>query len=258
MNSMLTSSQRLVADRVLAEEGKKREHLVLALSGAHAYGFPSADSDLDLKGIHIEPTARLVGLASPPSHANRFEILDGVEIDYSSNEIGPALSGILLGNGNYVERVLGPILMVRGGEHEQVAGLTKRALSKRIFRHYAGFASNQLRAVERAEVATVKKVLYVLRTALTGTHVLLTGEVVTDVTELLDRYGFSHALPLVEAKRAGDRTPMSEPDRAFWSVEVRRAVALLEASQSRSPLPDEPTNAPEVEAWLVDLRRRKW
>jgi predicted nucleotidyltransferase len=254
----LTQEQQVVAEKVLAEEAGKREHLVLALSGAHAYGFPSPDSDLDLKGIHIDPTERLVGLASPASHANRFEIVDGVEIDYSSNEIGPVLLGILQGNGNYVERVLGPILMLRGAEHEGVASIVKRAISKRIFRHYAGFASNQLRTVEQAEVATVKKVLYVLRTALTGTHVLLTGEVVTDVTELLDQYGFSRALALVDAKRAGERTPMSSSDRAHWSAEVRRAVALLEASESRSPLPNEPANTAEVEAWLLELRRRRW
>src|SRR5262249_50072749 len=162
----LTPHQKDVADRILAEEGRKREHIVLALSGAHAYGFPSPDSDLDLKGIHVESTARLVGLGSPPSHANRFEIVDGVAIDYSSNEIAPALSGIPQGNGNYVERVIGPILMVRSAGHDDMVTMVKRALSKRLFRHYAGFASNQLRAVEDAPVATIKKVLYVLRTAL--------------------------------------------------------------------------------------------
>jgi predicted nucleotidyltransferase len=136
--------------------------------------------------------------------------------------------------------------------------MVRRALSKRIFRHYAGFATNQLRAVDEATGTTIKKVLYVLRTALTGTHVLLTGEIVTDVTELLDRYGFGHALPLVHAKRAGEKTPLSEPDRAFWSVEVRRALALLESSEVRSILPDEPTIVPRVESWLIDLRRRRW
>src|SRR5690606_29702253 len=40
--------QRAVAERVLNEEDTARRHLVVHLSGAHAYGFPSPDSDLDL------------------------------------------------------------------------------------------------------------------------------------------------------------------------------------------------------------------
>src|ERR1700756_2380961 len=101
--SVLTTKQTQVADRVLDEESAAREHVIVSLSGAHAYGFPSPDSDLDLKAIHVERTARLVGLSSPPLHATRMQVIDGVEIDYSSNELGPVLSGILGGNGNYAE-----------------------------------------------------------------------------------------------------------------------------------------------------------
>src|SRR4029079_16750085 len=77
------------------------------LSGAHAYGFPSPDSDLDLKAIHVAKTSALVGFDPPQPTVERTEILEGVEIDYTSNEIAHALSGILNGNGNFIERVLG-------------------------------------------------------------------------------------------------------------------------------------------------------
>ncbi|MDX2010186.1 MAG: nucleotidyltransferase domain-containing protein, partial [Myxococcaceae bacterium] len=46
---VLTPHQLTVATRFLDEQAKAREHLVVSLSGAHAYGFPSPDSDLDLK-----------------------------------------------------------------------------------------------------------------------------------------------------------------------------------------------------------------
>ena len=59
---VLPASQRAVADRVIAEEESRRRHLCVALSGAHAYGFPSPDSDFDLKCVHVAPTADLVGL----------------------------------------------------------------------------------------------------------------------------------------------------------------------------------------------------
>ncbi len=54
MKDLLTSHQAAVVEEFLAEEKAKRTHLVISLSGAHAYGFPSPDSDFDLKAIHID------------------------------------------------------------------------------------------------------------------------------------------------------------------------------------------------------------
>jgi predicted nucleotidyltransferase len=36
--------------------------LFATVSGAHLYGFPSHDSDVDLRGVHLLPVADLVGL----------------------------------------------------------------------------------------------------------------------------------------------------------------------------------------------------
>ncbi|MCC7541618.1 MAG: nucleotidyltransferase domain-containing protein, partial [Deltaproteobacteria bacterium] len=106
-DSVLSPSQRAVARRVIDEESHAREHVVVYLSGAHAYGFPSPDSDLDLKAIHVVPTRALLGLAAASSTSDRIGIEDDIEIDYTSNELGHALRGMLHGNGNYLERVLG-------------------------------------------------------------------------------------------------------------------------------------------------------
>src|SRR5438477_12585275 len=105
VEKLLTPKQNEIARRVLDEEAARREHVVVYLSGAHAYGFPSPDSDLDLKAIHVARTEDLLGFEVPSPTVDRAEILDGVEIDYTSNELAHALSGILAGNGNFLERV---------------------------------------------------------------------------------------------------------------------------------------------------------
>src|SRR5262245_43324929 len=51
--SVLIGHQAEVARRFLADRDRERKHLVVYLSGAHAYGFPSPDSDLDLKCVHV-------------------------------------------------------------------------------------------------------------------------------------------------------------------------------------------------------------
>ncbi|WP_199727769.1 DNA polymerase beta superfamily protein [Corallococcus sp. CA049B] len=257
MKGRVTEHQERMADRVLDAESLQREHLVISLSGAHAYGFPSHDSDLDLKAIHIAPTAALLGLQPRHVPAERLEVLEGVEVDYSSNELQPVLLGILQGNGNYLERVLGAITVRALPELEALRPLVRAVLSRRIHRHYRGFAQGQLREWEKSGFRSVKKLLYVLRTALTGTHALRTGEVETDVTVLLEPYGFGEARTLVERKRSGERIELTDALSEAWQREVTRAFAVLDAADAASLLPLEPQPAAvaALEAWMLDVRR---
>ncbi len=40
--------------------------LFATISGAHLYGFPSPDSDYDLRGVHLLPLEEVVGLEDGP------------------------------------------------------------------------------------------------------------------------------------------------------------------------------------------------
>ena len=254
----LSDQQREVAERVIAEEEARRRHLVVALSGAHAYGFPSPDSDLDLKAIHIEPTRHLLGLDDPREAFDRMEVLDGVEIDYTSNELRGVLAGILAGNGNYLERILGALILHTSPEHAELRQLVPEALSRRVHRHYRGFAASQRKAFEQAEQPTAKKLLYVLRTALTGVHLLRTGELRVDLTTVADEYGYGDARELIAAKLAGERTVLAEADRTRWSARLDRLFALLEEARDASVLPEEPPEnaTARLDWWLIDIRTR--
>ncbi|MFO0725065.1 MAG: nucleotidyltransferase domain-containing protein [Myxococcota bacterium] len=255
--TLLNPVETRIAEMVIAREESRRTHLVVALSGAHAYGFPSPDSDLDLKAIHIAPTESLLGFADAYVAADRLETIEGVEIDYTSNEIGPVLRGVLSGNGNYAERILGAPILHAAPELEGLIPLAKASLSKRIYRHYKGFAESQLRALDKASAATAKSVLYVLRTTLTGAHALDHGEIVPDLATLKDHYGFSHAAELIERKKAGERTPLDASVLERWRSELERAFQTLDESLRRSVLPDAPTNADALEAWLIELRSKR-
>ena len=121
--------------------------------------------------------------------------------------------------------------------------------------HYHGFATSQLRALTASP--TVKRTLYVLRTALTGAHLLRTAELVTDVTKLLDDHGFTEARELVNAKLRGERTVLGEAERIRWEVVLARAFAELDEAAKSSVLPAEPPPAAlaALERWLIATRR---
>ena len=252
---LLTAHQRAIADRVLDEESARREHIVIYLSGAHAYGFPSPDSDLDLKAIHIASTERMLGLSQPNPTADRAEIIEEVEIDYTTNEIGGVLAGILAGNGNYLERVLGRTAVRSSELHESLRPVVQANLTRRAHRHYRGFASGQQKELEKKP--TVKKLLYVLRTALTGTHLLRTGTLETDLTLLLDAYDLGDARELVAAKRAGERVTADPALLEAWRPRLDRVLGRLDEAYADSVLPEEPAQADRAEKWLIEARRSR-
>lgn len=251
----LSEHQLAILRRVVGEEESRREHVVVYLSGAHAYGFPSPDSDLDLKAVHLAKTSELLGLTPPTPTFDRAEVLDGVEVDYTSNELGHALAGVLLGNGNFIERFLGRMVAHASPLAAQLAPLVKRSLSRHVFRHYKGFAQNQLRFLEKEP--TAKKLLYVLRTTLTGTHLLQTGELEADLVRLMDRHGVGDARDLIAHKRAGERMAIDPSLVATWRPRIDALFATQAAAYASTSLPDEPTTAHEMHEFLIDVRRSR-
>ncbi|MBI5069074.1 MAG: nucleotidyltransferase domain-containing protein [Deltaproteobacteria bacterium] len=143
-------------------------------------------------------------------------------------------------------------------DHAALRELVGHSLSRKLHRHYRGFATGQLREWEKDGFRSAKKLLYVLRTTLTGTHALLTGALETDVTLLLDEHGFSAARELVEAKRRGERSELPAEVAERWRKEVGRAFDVLDGALARSTLPEVPPNVREIEAWLLELRRRSF
>ena len=256
--TVLSEHQTKVARRFLTERGSERRHLVVYLSGAHAYGFPSPDSDLDLKCVHVAPTNALVGLAPEPETAERTEVIDDVELDYGSNELGPVVRGILKGNGNFLERIFGDLAL--DGDPallDSARAALRPLLSRRIARHYAGFAGSQLKLFD--DKPTAKRALYVLRTTATGRHLLAHGEVVTDVTRLAS-FVPAEIEDLLAIKRRAEREQLAPELVAPWRARLVAAIAAIDASVSTAVLPPEPPPdaIAAADAWLRDVRRAFW
>ncbi len=256
--AVLTAHQARVARDFLAARAAERTHLVMYLSGAHAYGFPSPDSDLDLKCVHVAPTGDLLGLTPVDDVRDQLEIVEGVELDYGSNELAPTLRGVIKGNGNFLERLFGELVL--GGDPAMLAearAVVAPVLSRRVARHYAGFAQSQLRAFD--DKPTAKRALYVLRTAATGRHLLAHGEVVTDVAKLT---GFVPAEigELIEVKQRAEREVLAADQVAAWRGRLTAAIEAVDVDAARSMLPVEPSAASvaAVDAWLRDVRKRTW
>ncbi|CAN5722777.1 nucleotidyltransferase domain-containing protein [soil metagenome] len=256
--SVLTEHQATVARAFLADRERERRRLAIYLSGAHAYGFPSPDSDLDLKCVHVAPTSDLVGITPVEDSPERIQVVDGVELDYGSNELAPVLRGIIKGNGNFLERILGDLIL--GGDAKLLAEartICRPLLSRRIVHHYRGFANSQLKLFD--EKPTAKRALYVLRTAATGRHLLAHGEVITDVSRLT-AFVPAEIEELHVIKRRAERQQLQPERVSTWRERLASALAAIDSGYATSILPPEPPAdaIASADEWLREVRRTSW
>ncbi len=166
--------------------GQPPEHfLFLTLSGAHLYGFPSPDSDLDIRGAHLLPIEALVGLRKPDETYSVLEDdVNGVELDCVSHDVGKYLRLLTHKNGYVLEQIFSPLVVFDHGDLDALRHLAQGAITKHVAHHYRGFFRNQIKLVQREDVPKVKTILYLFRVAMTGIHLLKTGEVEANIRTL--------------------------------------------------------------------------
>jgi len=61
--------------------------LFATVSGAHLYGFPSADSDVDLRGAFVLPIREVIRLREPVETLTVTRTVGGVEVDWVAHDV---------------------------------------------------------------------------------------------------------------------------------------------------------------------------
>src|SRR5436190_15493720 len=89
--------------------------LFVTVSGADLYGFPSPDSDIDLRGSHLLPLRDVVGLNLPQETLERELDHQGIEVELVSHDLGKYLRLLVKNNGYIMEQVFSP-LVITGGD----------------------------------------------------------------------------------------------------------------------------------------------
>ncbi|MDF1838285.1 MAG: nucleotidyltransferase domain-containing protein [Planctomycetota bacterium] len=223
-----------------------------AITGAHIYGFPSEDSDLDIKGLHMAPAHQILGLGQAKEAHDALEIFEGVECDLTTHEARPALVSLLQGNGNMLERFTSPFQLVDG--FEELAAMARASVSKASFRHYRGYLKGMRH--EHGLKHRAKTALYCYRVALTGVHLLNTGEIEPNLTVLAPEYGIQ-VQELVDFKREnGEKCPLPKGLDNHHMAAFDGLDAMLADALEGSSLPATPPNRDAVEDWLQAERRR--
>lgn len=245
-----------LARRFIAAHPPPGTLLTVGLTGSHLYGFPSPDSDLDLKGLHLAPLDAVIGLRPLQETHDRLQVFEGIECDLTTHEARKAIGLLLRGNGNMLERLLSPYQLYAGPQAGALADLARGSISRQFFNHYAGFFRGMCREYAKLAAPTAKKMLYCYRVALTGTHLLNTGELECNVTRLAPLYGHPLVKQLVELKRSTAELVTLTPEQdATYRSAWPDLDAALRTAMDASTLPDAPPNTDAWHDWLVTTRK---
>lgn len=246
-------------DNQLHKQVTEHPHPLLfaTISGAHLYGFPSPDSDFDLRGVHLLPLEDVVGLTVGEETIEKSGIHDGMEIDLVTHDAKKFFALMLKKNGYVLEQLLSPLVVHTTPEHEELKALAAGCITKHHAHHYLGFAETQWKLFQKADPPHVKPLLYVYRVLLTGIHLMRSGEVEANLVRLNETFKLPYLPELIKQKTSGtEKGPLEQADLSFHEQEYQRLRAELEEAFAQSQLPEQPRAAAALNDLLIRLRTK--
>jgi predicted nucleotidyltransferase len=225
------------------------------ISGAHLYGFPSPDSDFDLRGVHVLPLKEVVGLRTGPETIERSGADDGIEIDLVTHDARKFFGLLLKKNGYVLEQVLSPLVVHTTPQHAELKQIAAQCVTRHHAHHYLGFAETQWRLFEKENPPRVKPLLYVYRVLLTGIHLMQTGLVEANLVRLNETAGLPYLDDLIQRKVAGaEKERLTEADLRFHRGQYDSLREKLQQAHKASHLPESPPGSAALHDLLVRLR----
>ena len=229
--------------------------LFATISGAHLYGFPSPDSDYDLRGVHILPAREVVGLGPGRETIEISALRDGLEIDLVTHDVKKFFGLLLKKNGYVLEQLFSPLVLHTTPEHDELKAIAKTCVTRHHSHHYFGFAETQWNLFDKERPRRVKPLLYVYRVLLTGIHLMRSGEIEANLAQLNEEFKLPYISELIERKLAGpEKSAVHEVDLEFHQREFERLRGALEEAHRASSLPEKPLGRGALNDLLIRLR----
>jgi len=226
--------------------------LFATISGAHLYGFPSPDSDFDLRGAHILPLDRVVGLDPRDETCEDSRVIEQLEMDIVSHDVRKFFRLLLRKNGYVLEQLYSPLVVQTTDAHAELRQIARGCFTRHHSHHYLGFAATQWKLFLKESPRRVKPLLYVYRVLLTGIWLMRTGEIEPSLPTLNEHFRLPYLPDLIARKTAGpEQSALNDTDLALHESEYFRLRAELESAHAQSSLAESPSVA--TRAALDDL-----
>lgn len=225
------------------------------ISGAHLYGFPSPDSDFDLRGIHVLPVQEVVGLDLGRETIEGEQIIDGLEIDLVTHDALKFFRLLLRKNGYVLEQLMSPLIIETTSVHEELKAIAPQCITRHHSHHYLGFAETQWKLFEKEHPRRLKPLLYVYRVLLTGIYLMQTGRIEANLVHLNEEFKLAFLAEMIAHKLQGqEQQSIDDADIESHRERYLQLVTRLENAAKESHLPNEPTARISLNEILIRLR----
>lgn len=229
--------------------------LFATISGAHLYGFPSPDSDYDLRGVHILPVREVIGLGDGRETIEATRMRDGLEIDLVTHDVKKFFGLLLKKNGYVMEQLFSPLVLRTSPEHEELKEIAKSCLTRHHSHHYFGFAENQWKLFDKERPRRVKPLLYVYRVLLTGIYLMRSGVIEANLVTLNEEFKLPYIGELIARKLSGpEKSTLEDADIEYYQSEYERLRNELEQAYQSSQLTETPMAKAALNDLLIRLR----
>ena len=230
--------------------------LFATISGAHLYGFPSPDSDYDLRGVHILPVREIVGLYPVQETIEVSEVKAGLQIDLVTHDVKKFFTLLLKRNGYVLEQLYSPLIVYTTPEHEELKAIAYNCITRNHYYHYLGFAKTQWRLFNKGDSYQVKPLLYVYRVLLTGIYLMKTGRIEANLVKLNEEFQLPYIVDIIAQKiSATEKSLLEETDLEFHTQEYQRWQHELESAFYNSHLPNDASAKPDLNSLLISIRQ---
>lgn len=245
-------AQKFGCETIDVKDVGDNEIISCALSGSHAYGFPSVTSDFDVRCIHQMPTERVLSL-EPPKETIRMGTAGEGDIDFESHEIKKHLGLIIKNNSNAIENSVDENAVFNEYKYNEVKSFAERAVSKDIYYTYRGFALSTWRDAKRSNLEDIKTLAYTYRLLMSGIHTLNTGEIKRNIDELNREFKSLTAFQVAHAVRTGKDIYL---DKNKVEGEIADFQDKLDEAYKTSKLPRSTAAGvkEDINRFLVDIR----
>lgn len=232
--------------------------LFATISGAHLYGFPSPDSDFDLRGAHILPVQEVIGLKPTKETIEISADRENIELDLVTHDVKKFFLLLLKKNGYVLEQLYSPLLVHGSPEFDELKSIAKGCITKHHHHHYLGFAHTQWKLFLKQNPPRVKPLLYVYRVLFTGIHLMKTGTIEANILKLNEEFQLPFIDELVERKlRSHEKQTISDADLKVHKKEYGRLLKELVDSADSSHLAETASAKDELDDLLKRIRLKQ-
>ena len=163
--------RELITEKLSELEQKENIRILHAVeSGSRAWGFPSPDSDYDVRFIYVRPMAEYLRLEKT---RDTIELPINDLLDINGWDLNKTLQLLHSANPTFYEWMASPIVYRKTDFADRLQPLLKQYFSpKKALYHYLSMADSNFREYLKGEMVRAKKYFYVLRPLLAAKWVM--------------------------------------------------------------------------------------